>query len=181
MLKAAVILANGFEEVEAITPADFLNRAGIDVVLAGIGGTVIKGAHGISINAGCEIEETPKDIDCIIVPGGSVGAENIANSKEAISLIREMFGKGKLVAAICAAPAIVLQKTGIIKGKKVTCFPGLENNFKDCTFTEERVVVDGNIVTSRAAGTAAEFALTIIEILSGKKTAEKIRTGTLQK
>jgi 4-methyl-5(b-hydroxyethyl)-thiazole monophosphate biosynthesis len=166
--------------VEAITPADFLDRGGVKVILAGIGGKTIKGGHGITINADCELSAAPKEIDCLVIPGGSKGAENIAASGLAIELIKETYKKGKLVAAICAAPAVVLPKTGIIKGKKVTCFPGLEDKLEGATWLEDRVVTDGNLVTSRGAGTAAEFAIKLVELLAGKTTAEKIRTSTLQ-
>jgi protein deglycase len=181
MKQAVIILANGFEEVEAITPADFLNRGGINVILAGIGGKAIKGSHGITVIADLEIDQVPKDFDCLVVPGGSKGAENIAASKVAIELIRETYEKGRLVGAICAAPAVVLPKTGIIRGKNVTCFPGLEDKLAGAHFSEERVVTDGNLVTSRAAGTAAEFSLVLLEILSGKETSDKVRSQTLQK
>jgi 4-methyl-5(b-hydroxyethyl)-thiazole monophosphate biosynthesis len=181
MLKAVVIFANGFEEVEAVTPVDFLARAGIEVTSAGVGGKKITGAHGFSVNVDCEIGDVQNNIDCLVIPGGSKGALNIAASEKAIKLIRDVYNKGKLVGAICAAPAIVLPKTGIIEGKKMTCFPGLEDKLIGALFSEDRVVTDGNLVTSRAAGTAAEFSITLVELLAGKKAADTIRTGTLQK
>lgn len=180
MKKTLIILAEGFEEVEAITPADFLDRGGIKVTLAGLGGKSIKGGHGIVVHADCELSEAPKDFDCLVIPGGSKGAENIAASPLAIKTIREAYDNGKLVAAICAAPAVVLPKTGIIKGRRVTCFPGLEDRLEGAIKSEDRVVTDGNLVTSRAAGTAAEFSLRLVEILAGKEIAEKIRNSTLQ-
>ncbi|MBN2534970.1 MAG: DJ-1/PfpI family protein [Spirochaetales bacterium] len=180
MVKIALILAEGFEEVEAVTPADFLDRAGVKVFLTGVTGKTVKGAHGITIAADCTLEELPGDIDGVIIPGGMPGSANVASSSRAIALIKKINREGKLVAAICAAPAIVLEKAGVLEGKKATCFPGMENRLTNSTFSNERVVVDGNIITSRAPGTAAEFALTLVEILAGKEAAEKIYKDTLQ-
>ncbi|MBN1695924.1 MAG: DJ-1/PfpI family protein [Spirochaetales bacterium] len=181
MAKAALLLAEGFEEVEAVTPADFLNRAGIDVLLAGIGSKTVTGSHGITIQTPYEIGELPDDLDAVIIPGGLPGAEHVAASGRAIELIRKMNEKGKYIAAICAAPAYVLEKSGVIKGKKVTCYPGCETRLSGSYFSEDRVVVDGNIITSRGPGTAAEFAIVLIEVLAGKTAAETIHRKTLQK
>ena len=180
MIKIALLLAEGFEEVEAVTPADFLNRAGIEVFITGVTGKTVKGAHNITILADHVLNELPGDLDGVIIPGGIPGSENVARSDAAIDLIKRLYKQGKLVTAICAAPALVLEKAGVIAGKKATCYPGYEKRFTQSTFSEERVVVDNNIVTSRAPGTAAEFALTLVEILAGKEVAEKIYNGTLQ-
>jgi 4-methyl-5(b-hydroxyethyl)-thiazole monophosphate biosynthesis len=178
----ALLLAEGFEEVEAVTPADFLRRAGVDIQLVGIGGRGIKGSHGIVFQTDKTIEEIDEsDLEGIILPGGMPGAENIAASNKALSLIKKLYDKGKTVAAICAAPAVALQKTGILEGKTVTCYPGYEKQLEGCTFTEDRVVVDGNLVTSRGPGTAAEFAEALIEILVGPESAQDIHQRTLQK
>jgi 4-methyl-5(b-hydroxyethyl)-thiazole monophosphate biosynthesis len=176
----ALLLADGFEEVEAITPADFLRRAKLDVCLLGIGGLQIEGAHGITVAADQRIEDFEGEPEAVVLPGGMPGAENIAASEEALALVRKTFESGCLVAAICAAPAVALQKSGILEGKRVTCFPGFESRFQGCRFVEERVVVDGNLVTSRGAGTAAEFAIKIVEVLSGKSAAEDLYSRTLQ-
>jgi len=180
MVKIAVLLARGFEEVEAVTPADFLNRAGIEVLLTGVQEKNVRGSHNIAIAADYTLDELPDDLDGVVIPGGMPGAKNVASSIGAVELIRSLHKKGKLVAAICAAPAVVLEKAGVIAGKKATCFPGFEKHFTQTDFSDERVVVDGNIVTSRAPGTAAEFSLKLVEILAGKKAADKIYDGTLQ-
>jgi 4-methyl-5(b-hydroxyethyl)-thiazole monophosphate biosynthesis len=177
----AVLLADGFEEVEAITPADFLRRAGVDVRLVGLGARRVTGGHGIVVHAELTLPELSPDPDVLVVPGGGKGAENIAASEAALELVRRLNARGKIVAAICAAPAVVLQKAGVLAGRRVTCYPGFEKQLEGCTFVDERVVVDGNIVTSRAPGTAAEFALALIEILAGREKAASIRSGTLQK
>lgn len=173
--KVLCILAEGFEEVEAVTPIDMLRRAGIEVVVAGLSGIDITGAHEIAIIADCELSEVSEDFDAVILPGGKGGAENLAASKDVIDCINDMFKKGKLVAAICASPGVVLSKTKALSGKKVTCFPGFEKYLpKDAKHVDERVVVDGNLITGKAAGTAAEFASAIIAYLLDKKSADKV-------
>jgi 4-methyl-5(b-hydroxyethyl)-thiazole monophosphate biosynthesis len=181
MVKAALLLAEGFEEVEAVTPADFLNRAGVEVLITGIGTKTVKGSHGITLLADYEISELPDDLDAVIIPGGLPGSENVANSSLAISLVQKLFKRGKIIAAICAAPAFVLEKAGVLKGKRATCYPGHEVRFTDALFSEKRVVVDGSIVTSRAPGTASEFAIKLVEILVGKEAAELVHQKSLQK
>lgn len=173
--------AEGFEEVEAITPVDFLRRAGIDVTIAGVGADRITGGHSVTVEADARIDRlNPEDYDAVVIPGGMPGAENIAASAEAGSFIKALYAKGGLVAAICAAPAVVLEPLGILKGRKATCYPGFESRFRDASFTEERVVPDGTVLTSRGPGTAAEFALAIIRYLVDEEMAEGLRKGTLQ-
>jgi len=180
MKKVAILLADGFEEVEAVTPVDFLRRANIDVLVAGVGGKVIKGAHGLPVMTDMEIQALPDALDGVIIPGGLPGAENVASSKDAGTLISTLFGRGALVAAICAAPAKVLAPLGILKGKEATCYPGFEDELTGAVFNDERVVRRDNIITSRGPGTAAEFALEIIRFLEGEKTAAEISRQTLQ-
>lgn len=182
MSTAAVFLADGCEEVEALTQVDFLRRAGIKVITAGIGKKTITGGHDIRITADTIVDELDKPFDAVIIPGGMPGAEHIAESRKAGEIIRSTYEAGKLVAAICAAPAVVLAPTGILAGKKATCYPGFEEKLSgDITFTEDRVVVDGNIITSRGPGTAAEFAAAIIRYIEGDKAADEINRKTLQK
>ncbi len=180
--KVLCILAEGFEEIEAVTPVDLMRRAGIEVVVAGLEGIDVTGSHGITILADCEFGEIEEDFDAIVIPGGMPGSENIASDQQVLGLISGMHKKGKLVAAICAAPAVVLGKAGILSGKKVTCSPGFEKQIpSDATLSGERVTTDGNLITSRAAGTAAEFAGAIIRYLDGKESAEKLLDLTLYK
>jgi 4-methyl-5(b-hydroxyethyl)-thiazole monophosphate biosynthesis len=181
MIKAALLLAEGFEEIEAVTPADFLNRAGVEVLITGIGSKTVKGSHNITLCADYEIGELPDDLDAVIIPGGLPGAENVANSPPAIQLVQKLNTRGKLIAAICAAPAFVLEKAGVLKGKKATCYPGHEIRFHDALFSNERVVVDGNIVTSRAPGTASEFAIKLVELLVGKEAAQQVHDKSMQR
>jgi 4-methyl-5(b-hydroxyethyl)-thiazole monophosphate biosynthesis len=180
MKTACVLLADGFEEVEAITPIDYLRRAGIDVKILGVTGKTISGSHGIKVEADLGSEGFSKDYDCVVVPGGGRGADNIAASPAAVYLIKRHFATGKLVAAICAAPAVVLHGAcGILQGKNFTCFPGMEAKVSGASFSEERVVLDGNLITSRAAGTAGEFSEAIVRELLGEKAAEDLAEKVL--
>ncbi len=181
MKKVAVLFAYGFEEVEAVTPVDFLRRAGIEVITAGIGSREITGAHGIKILTDTGIDNLPEDLDGIIIPGGMPGSVNVANSEKAVSLIKTLYDRNRLVAAICAAPAEVLSKIGILDAKKATCYPGCEAAFTSTVYINKRVVVDGNIITSQAPGTAAEFAVEIIRHLKGDRAAADVFDSTCQK
>ncbi|MBN2051043.1 MAG: DJ-1/PfpI family protein [Spirochaetales bacterium] len=181
MKKIALLLAQGFEEVEAVTPVDYLRRAGIEVQVAGIGGTVLKGAHGLSVGADLGVEDLSEDLDGVVIPGGLPGASNVAASKEAQVLIQVLHRRGALVAAICASPAFVLAPLGILEGKKATCYPGCEGDLTGAEFSTRRVVRDGNVITSRGPGTAAEFSLEIIRYLAGEAKAAEVSGQTLQK
>jgi len=182
MKTACVLLADGFEEVEAVTPVDYLRRAGVEVAIVGIAGRSAVGARGIRIEADSGHEGMGRDYDCVVVPGGGKGSANLAASAAATSFIKRHFAAGKIVAAICAAPAVVLHGScGILAGRRFTCFPGLESNVKGASFSEARVVEDGNLITSRAAGTAGEFAYAIIRALVGKAKADEVAGSVLLK
>ena len=179
--KVAVLLADGFEEVEAVTPIDFLRRAGVKVIAAGITGKTVTGANGVNITADALAKDLPGDLDGVVIPGGMPGAANVAKSKEAGELIKKLLAAGGLVAAICAAPAVVLGAGGFLSGKRFTCYPGFEKDITGASFSGDRVVVDGNLITSRGPGTAAEFSIALIEYLAGKEAADKVFSATLQK
>lgn len=180
MKKAVVFLAPGFEEVEAMTPVDLLRRAGVDVVLAGLGSREIKGAHGISVKTDTTAEEiSPEEFDCVVLPGGMPGSVNLSESQYVNKTVTSLYEKGKLVAAICAAPAVVLGPLGILEGKRFTCYPGFEARVNQGEFSEERVVHDGNLVTSRGPGTAMEFSLELIALLTDRSVSKKIKEGCL--
>ena len=182
-----VLLADGFEEVEAVTPIDYLRRAGIAVTTASIGdGLGVRGARGISINADVSFGDLVKrgkahdgPWDAVIVPGGIPGAPNIAASREAGALIAGMAAAEKLVCAICASPALVLAPLGILDGRRFTCYPGMEEKVPNGEYLEEPVVTDGNVVTSRGAGTSGLFSVAIIDRLLGKTDGEKIAKAVL--
>ena len=178
--KALIILAEGFEEIEAITAIDILRRAQIETVAAGLNNKIIRGSHGIKINADVLLDEFKADTDALLLPGGSPGAENLAKSAKVASLINKMFKKGSIIGAICAAPALVLEPTGILKHKKATCYPGMENLFSaEVRFSQEAVVCDGNIITSRGPGTALAFSLKLVEMLIDKAAALRLAERTL--
>jgi len=184
---ALVFLANGFEEVEAVTPIDYLRRADVRVIVAAIGAeTAVTGARGIVINADTTIadlekagEFVPDRWDGVFVPGGMLGATNLAACAPVGKFFQEMSAKGKIVAAICAAPALFLAPLGLLEGKRFTCYPDMEKRLKGGTWTEERVVIDGNLITSRAPGTAVDFALALVEKLAGSDAAKKLSASAL--
>jgi 4-methyl-5(b-hydroxyethyl)-thiazole monophosphate biosynthesis len=175
-----VLLAEGFEEVEAITPIDYLRRAGVEVALVAIGSNLsVKGARGITVNAEASLKNFRQASDAVIIPGGMPGATNIAASKEAAALITEMAAAEKLICAICASPAVVLAPLGMLSGKRFTCYPGMEEGVQGGVWTGQPVVIDGNIITSRGAGTAGAFAIAIIGQLLSPAEGEKIARAVL--
>ena len=188
--KVLVLLAEGFEEVEAITPIDYLRRAGVEVTVAAVNkDPTVKGSHGIQVVPDASLDDLagagkldPSSWDAVVVPGGLPGADNLAASKPAGVFLKGMAKAGKLVAAICASPARVLSPLGILAGKKFTCYPGEEKNASPSSgaeWKEDRVVIDGNLVTSRGAGTAGEFAAAIIGELIGAEEAKKLADKVL--
>ncbi len=180
--KVLVILADGFEEIEAVTPIDVLRRAGLEVTLAGVSGKTITGAHGIKFQTDVTLDEYKGLPDAVILPGGLPGAKNLGESKKVGELVRQMNSQKKLIGAICAAPALVLAPAGILNGRKATCYPGFEKNFPPpVSFSGERVVVDEHIITSRGPGSALEFALELVEQLAGKEKAQTLKEGLLVK
>ena len=178
--KALIVLAEGFEEIEAITTIDILRRGGIEVTIASLEKNHVKGSRNIEVIADTTIDKIALDYDAIILPGGMPGAENLSASKEVCSLIIGMNNKKKIIAAICAASAIVLAPLGILDNKTATCYPGMETNFNSkTTYKEDGVVIDGNIITSKGPATAMEFAFTLVRMLSGDRIANLIRSATL--
>ncbi|MFH1798701.1 MAG: DJ-1 family glyoxalase III [Candidatus Omnitrophota bacterium] len=173
MKKILIILAEGFEEAEAVIPIDIFRRLGIETVIAGLDDNFVTGSHGIVIKTDVLFENYSELPDAVVFPGGMPGAENLANSTKVKSLISRMNSAKKLIAAICASPALVLAPTGVLNAKTATCYPGLEKNFSSTIkFSEEKVVQDGNIITSRGAGTVFEFGLKIAENIVGKAKSD---------
>ncbi|MCL2721281.1 MAG: DJ-1/PfpI family protein [Treponema sp.] len=183
--KAIILMADGFEDVEAITPIDYLKRAGIEVTTVSISqNTTVTSAWGkIKLITDTTLAELLKQdtasFDAVIIPGGMPGAANLAASEETGNLLKDMAAAGKLICAICASPVVVLSPLGLLNGKKFTCFPGLEEKAAEGQWQDFRVVTDGNIITSRAAGTTGEFAIAIIEKLLDKETGEKIKNTVM--
>jgi len=173
--RALIVLAEGFEEIEAIIPIDVLRRASVDVTTSCLGVKSVTGAHGIEIWADTALEDYEYLPDVVIFPGGIPGAENLARSAEVKKMIKRVSSEKRLIAAICAAPALVLAPTGILNGREATCYPGLEKDFPpEAVYVKKNVVQDGNIITSRGPGTAFLFALKIAENLVGKTKTDMI-------
>ena len=178
--KIAVLLADGFEEIEAVTCIDILRRAELDVKIVGVGGMLVTSSHGVGISADIEINSYNDSPDAIVLPGGMPGVQNLFKTAKAQSLIKEVHQKGNIVAAICAAPAYVLAPMGILDGKKATCYLGCEEKLgKKVIYVDQSVVVDGNTITSKGPATAMAFALRIIDLLCGKKVTDTIREKLL--
>ena len=181
MPKSLVFLATGFEEIETVTIVDVLRRAGVDVTVAGLTPNTVEGKHGMKIVPDKHIDDTKvEDFDAIIVPGGNPGYKNLRKDPRVINMVKTAFDSGKLVAAICAAPA-VLSDAGILKGKECTIYPGMENELENGGGKpkQDTVVVDGNIITSRGPATALPFALKLAEKLAGKQAAEAVSKKTM--
>lgn len=176
-----VFLATGFEEIEASTIVDVLRRCGVEVTVAGLAPDLVEGAHGMKFVPDRTIEEVVvKDFDAVVCPGGAPGYENLRKDRRVIAMIKEAFDSNKLVAAVCASPA-VLSDAGVLKGKACTIYPGMEGELEKGGGKprKDTVVVDGNIITSRGPATALLFALKLAEKLTGKNVAENVRRKTL--
>ena len=173
----AILLGNGFEEMEALCPCDCLRRVGVEVRLVSVDGSkVVMGAHGIDVVADCTLREVEADeIDLIMLPGGLGGVNAISASRDAKALIRGVYDSGRYVAAICAAPT-VLAALGITDGKQATCYPGMEDRMGTAQMCmDQPVVQDGRVITSTAAGTAMEFALHLVRLLRGEEAAAELK------
>ena len=163
-----VCLADGFEELEALTPVDILRRAGIPVQMLGVGGRRVTGAHGIPVEADAVAEEaSPDTMTGLVLPGGVPGTPHL----EASAVRREL-----LIGAICAAPSILGHK-GLLRGRRATCFPGYEPELTGAEVCGELVVRDGRFITGKGAGAAVAFALQLVEYLTSPEQAEAIRAA----
>ncbi len=179
MKKVLVPLAPGSEEIETITVVDILRRAGARVVLAATEEGPIEGARGISVVPDALIEQIRDvEFDLVVLPGGQPGTANLQKSETVKTIVQNMHQSRKQVAAICAAP-LVLQSAGILKEGIVTSHPSVRDQLQGIEYSEERVVVDGHIVTSRSPGTALEFALKLVEILFGKDRMDTVNSGIM--
>ena len=179
MKKVLVALAPGFEEIETITVVDILRRAGARVVLAATEDGPIEGSRGISVLPDTLIDQVDdKDFDLLVLPGGQPGTSNLQKNETVKTIIQNMHQSRKQIAAICAAPT-VLHSAGILKNTVATSHPSVKGQLKGIDYSEERVVVDGNIVTSRSPGTALEFALKLVEILFGRDRMETVNQGVM--
>lgn len=169
-----VFLADGFEEMEAIAPIDILRRAELQVKTVGVTGKQITGSHGITVTADLEIGQvTTDEIEAVILPGGMPGTLNLEKNPIVKACVEYAAKNDCYVGAICAAPSI-LGHMGLLSGKHAVCFPGFEGELTGAAVSDERVCVDGKIVTAKGAGVAVEFGLKLAELLADKQTAEKL-------
>ncbi|WP_147612983.1 DJ-1 family glyoxalase III [Treponema pectinovorum] len=207
-MNVAVFIAPGFEEIEAFTVVDYLRRAEQNVTVVSVPedgcpviSSVVEGSHGIKVVADVLLKDfinndSSKNIDAIYFPGGMPGAKNLSDNQFLFELITEFESKGKLVAAMCASPAVVLAHTGILANRKWTCYPGMEDEvLKWCggdTKAKELLensthkkglpfVLDNNVLTGRGPGTAEQFSMKFVEIAAGRQIADKIHESTCQR
>ena len=175
--KVAICIADGCEEIEALTVVDLLRRAGIEIHMVSISNQKsVTGSHGIVFETdknALDLNGSIDTYDGVILPGGMPGTHHLRESSFVLNTVSKFAKEGKLVAAICAAPS-VLAYAGVLRGKKATSFPGMENEMKGVDYRQDEVVVDGNIITSRGMGTAIPFGLQIIAYLIDDATAEKM-------
>lgn len=207
MKEAVVFLTDGFEMVEALTPVDYLRRAGVEVTTVLVPSATMNdpyiaiSSHKVPVIADMNFEEFKQNFmedlpDMVFCPGGMPGSTNLAACPEVIDFVKKCFAQGKYVSAICAAPAVVLAKTGALKGKKWTCYPDMEKNvIQYCGeeadpekvlagsqhVTDAPFVTDGTVITSRGAGCAEQFAMELIRLLCGEEIAKKIHDATVQR
>lgn len=173
----AVLLANGFEEIEALTPVDILKRAGLEVKTVAISGDCAIGSHGIKVICDMKAEELDVEkIDAVIFPGGMPGATNLDASPYTDKIVESVNKRDGIIAAICAAP-LVLGRRGLLNGKKATCYPGFEGELVGATIADAGVVTDGRIVTARGMGVALDFSLELVRLLVSEKKAEEISSA----
>ena len=175
-----ILLGEGFEETEALTPANLLRRAGIEVSLVGLTGRQVTGGHGIIVPADQTLEELDQNLDLnqvemLVLPGGGQGTASIQRNERALGLIQQCWDHGCFLGAICAAPTI-LGAMGILDRRKAVCYPGMEDRLGSGVYTGGRpIVVDGHLVTGRAAGAVFDFGLKLVEVLRGVEAARRVR------
>ncbi|WP_265823771.1 DJ-1 family glyoxalase III [Geovibrio ferrireducens] len=178
MAKIALILADGFEEIEALGTADILRRAKADVFIAGLREGAVSSSRGVRVLPDGLIDSVnADDFDAIVLPGGQPGADNLNADRRVIDLLYSFNEKGKLICAICAAPYILAEK-GFLKGKKATCFPSYAEVLGE-SYVEKKVVEDGNIITSRGPATAPDFAFAIVDRLIDKRITDTLKKAML--
>lgn len=179
MKKVAVILADGFEEIEAMSILDILRRGGVEALAVGLEDTQIKGAHGLVFLADVIFESVNfANIDMIVLPGGLPGSEYLAKNAKLQAKLKQLKSANKKIAAICAAPW-ALATAGVL-GESYTCYPGFEAKVAHSGYTDtQNVIIDGNIITSKGPATAMEFALVLLKELEGEDKFKQIKAGLL--
>ncbi|PRR82812.1 DJ-1 family glyoxalase III [Clostridium vincentii] len=164
MKRVAVLLAEGFEEIEALTVVDIMRRAKVNCDMVSLEKLSVIGAHNIEVKCDKVISDNIKEYDLIVMPGGMPGSVNLKNSEKVINAVKYFNENNKLMGVICAAP-IVLAAADVISGRNVTSYPEIKEELKGCNYKEDEVVVDGNIITSRGPATAMSFSYKLLEVL----------------
>ena len=195
MKTAAVFFADGFEDIEALSPVDYLRRANVEVITVGVKGTpfndtmIVTSSHNVPMIMDMSLDTFFKKYgdnipDCVVCPGGGKGAINLSECAPLLSYLEKAWNADRLVAAICAAPAVVLGKTKIPAGKNWTCYPDMEGESKPeylSGYSNKVFVTDENLVTSRGPGAAEEFAMELVRILAGEEVYRKVHDSSQQR
>ncbi len=175
-----VLLADGFEEIEALTPVDMLRRAGLEVKTVGVGGKIAVGSHGIPVICDSLPEDISlSDVSMAVFPGGMPGALNLDASPFTDTVISSLVSRGGRLAAICAAP-LVLGRRGLLSGKRATCYPGFEGELIGAVCTGEAVVTDGHITTARGMGAALEFSKELVSLAASADKALELSKAIME-
>lgn len=177
-----VFLANGFEEVEALTPVDMLRRCELEVQTVGVGGKTVRGSHGITVEADIEASDVKLDgnLDMVILPGGMPGTLNLEKSSDVQKAIDYCTANDRYIAAICAAPSVLGHK-GLLRGKTAVCYTGFESELYGAELGNAPVCTDGRIITSKGAGTALEFSFELVKNLISEERTEILKNSIMYK
>ncbi len=171
MARCCVLIAPGFEEIEAVTVIDVLRRAGVEVLALGLDATDVQGSHGITLRTdGLLADHAPGSFDLVVLPGGMPGSTHLRDDGRVQAFVAAQHEAARPLAAICAAP-IALASAGVLDGRRATSYPGFDDQLPGADYRDERVVVDGHLTTSRSPGTALEFALALVAQLVDDETA----------
>lgn len=178
MAKVFEMLAEGFEEVEALMPVDVLRRGGVDVkTVSTTDSRIVRSSHGVAIEADVMFDEAEFDgADMVLLPGGLPGATNLDVHVGVKRVLSDFAEQGKLIGAICAAP-LVLGRSGLLSGKRATCYPGFEKYLEGATTTGELFTIDGKIITGRGPAAAFDYSLAVLSMLEGSKKADEVASG----
>ena len=172
--KVLVFIADGCEEIETVTIIDILRRSTTRVTVVGLDDHVVVGSRRIKIvpeESVANIQQ--EEFDAVVLPGGIMGVDKLRADQRVLDIVKAMFDRGAIVGAICAAP-LILRDAGIIEGKRLTSYPNIQDKLKGCQYLEDDVVIDGNLITSRAPGTAMAFALALVKIFAGQERADEV-------
>lgn len=180
MTRVLVPLADGCEELEAVTIIDLLRRAGIEVVVAGLRDGPVTASRGVRILPDMSLDEALlKEYDMVALPGGLPGADHLAADRRVTDLLQRMNDSGRFVGAVCAAPK-ALARSGVLQGRRATAYPGVLQQEGHSDISADAVIRDGTVITSRGPGTAMDFALELIEALAGRDSREQVEKGLVR-